>query len=115
FISPLFPEAYDGSQVPARGQKKFIVNRAPGDRLWLHAFRHKITPARNRVITHLNRESVLQGQQLGGALPLDKQVEPRVRLTFQIPAAWPQVGERQQPSGHRASTCRPRYSPAPTR
>jgi transcriptional regulator with XRE-family HTH domain len=33
----------------------------------MHSFRAKIVPARNRLIGHLDRESVLLGQSLGGA------------------------------------------------
>jgi hypothetical protein len=33
----------------------------------IHAFRDKIVPARNRLIAHLDRESVQLGQPLGGA------------------------------------------------
>jgi hypothetical protein len=33
----------------------------------MHAFRAKILPARNRLIGHLDRHSVLDGKALGGA------------------------------------------------
>jgi transcriptional regulator with XRE-family HTH domain len=58
---------------------KFLLNNsdfssAPGelDKLKqlsdsMHGFRAKIVPARNRLIGHLDRESVLLGQPLGGA------------------------------------------------
>jgi transcriptional regulator with XRE-family HTH domain len=36
----------------------------------MHAFRTKIVPARNRLIGHLDRESVLLGQPLGDAEPI---------------------------------------------
>jgi hypothetical protein len=37
----------------------------------MHAFRDKIVQARNRLIAHIDRESVHLGQWLGGASPGD--------------------------------------------
>jgi AbiU2 len=53
----------DFSTAPGETEK---LNRL-SDRM--HVFRAKIVPARNRLIGHLDRESVLLGQPLGGAQP----------------------------------------------
>lgn len=54
----------NNSDVPAAGKELDRLKRLGES---MHAFRAKIVPARNKLIGHLDRHSVLNGNALGGA------------------------------------------------